>query len=214
MAFVHTVAQGECLSSIAKRYGFQSWKTIYDHPSNAEFKKKRKNPNVIHPGDQLVIPDKEQKEVDIATAKLHTFKVALPKAKVRVVLKDGKGKAFADKKYILSAGGQEIEGQTGGDGLVDQQVDADLGEADLTLFLDDTTKIKWRLHLGHLDPVDAQTGVHARLRNLGFDPGPDGGPIDALIAALKRFQARHGLTVNGDLDDPTKSKLHDLHDQK
>ena len=125
MGAYREVRKGECLSSIAKRYGFQKWKALYDHPSNAELKKKRKNPNVIFPGDQVVIPDKEPKEVEVATAKLHTFKVALPRAKVRVVLKDGKGQAFAGKKYILSAGGQDIEGQTGGDGLVEQPIDAE-----------------------------------------------------------------------------------------
>jgi hypothetical protein len=30
----HTVAEGECLSSIAHRYGF-FWKTLWDHPENA-----------------------------------------------------------------------------------------------------------------------------------------------------------------------------------
>lgn len=214
MAFVHTVAQGECLSSIAKRYGFQKWKALYDHPSNAELKKKRKNPNVIYPGDQVVIPDKEPKEVEVATAKLHTFKVVVPMAKVRVVLKDGKGQAFAGKKYVLSAAGHDIEGQTGSDGLVEQPIDPDLLDASLTLFLDDTTTFKWRLRLGHLDPVEAPSGVHARLRNLGFDPGPEGGTGAPFVAALKRLQARHGLEVNGELDDPTTSKLRDLHDKK
>jgi len=57
----HTVVQGEHLSSIAKKYGFSSYKTIWDHGQNADLKKKRQNPNVIFPGDRLFIPDKVEK---------------------------------------------------------------------------------------------------------------------------------------------------------
>src|ERR1051325_8947818 len=54
----HVVKKGESLSTIARQYGHSDWKAIYDHPANAGFKKKRPNPNVIHPGDVVVIPDK------------------------------------------------------------------------------------------------------------------------------------------------------------
>jgi hypothetical protein len=33
-----------------------NWRTIYDHPSNADFKRKRPNPNLIFPGDRIFIP--------------------------------------------------------------------------------------------------------------------------------------------------------------
>ena len=58
MATTHIVKRGENLPMIAKKYGFHDWKTIYDHPNNREFRKKRPNPNLILPGDQLFIPDK------------------------------------------------------------------------------------------------------------------------------------------------------------
>jgi hypothetical protein len=37
----HVVKQGESLASIAKKYGFTDWWAIYNHPSNADFKRKR-----------------------------------------------------------------------------------------------------------------------------------------------------------------------------
>ena len=43
----HTVAQGECLSTIAASYGFRDYRTVYNDPANAEFREKRPNPNVI-----------------------------------------------------------------------------------------------------------------------------------------------------------------------
>ena len=45
----HVVAQGEYFSLIAARFGF-AWKTLYEHPANAELRKKRPDPNVICPG--------------------------------------------------------------------------------------------------------------------------------------------------------------------
>lgn len=52
----HTVKAGECLSSIAASYGFRDYRTICDHPSNAAFRAKRPNPNLIYPGDVVMIP--------------------------------------------------------------------------------------------------------------------------------------------------------------
>src|SRR5258705_4409473 len=69
----HVVSQGECLNSIAANYGFV-WKTIWNHPDNADLKAERKNPNVLYPDDVLVIPDKTIKEESAATEQTHRFK--------------------------------------------------------------------------------------------------------------------------------------------
>ena len=71
----YTVKQGEYLSKIAKSFGFADYKAIWDHPENAEFKKKRKNPNILYPGDNLFIPAKEGKEISGVTEQRHRFQV-------------------------------------------------------------------------------------------------------------------------------------------
>ena len=43
MPITHVVAQGDCFSKIARRYGFADYKVIYNDPANAELKKKRPN---------------------------------------------------------------------------------------------------------------------------------------------------------------------------
>ncbi len=53
----HIVQRGENLTLIARRYGIPHWQTIYDHPNNLGFRRKRPNPNTILPGDQLFVPD-------------------------------------------------------------------------------------------------------------------------------------------------------------
>jgi len=52
----YTVRRGDSLSRIAWSHGFRSWQEIYNHPSNAGFKRLRPNPNLIFPGDIINIP--------------------------------------------------------------------------------------------------------------------------------------------------------------
>jgi len=53
----YTVQLGDTLSRIAVRHGLPSWRMIYNSPDNAEFRRKRPNPNLIQPGDVLILPD-------------------------------------------------------------------------------------------------------------------------------------------------------------
>lgn len=212
---IHTVTQGECLSSIAKKYGFAQWKTLYDHPENAELKKQRKNPSLLLPGDGVWIPEKEQKEVECAAGQKHRFTVKSPKALFRVVLKDGSGEHYGNKKYELTVGDRTWKGTTDGKGLVEQKIEQDAAEAQLVVWLDDKTSHAWTLRLGHLDPAETVSGAQARLRNLGYDAGPiDGQPGPKLEAALRAFQKKNGLSETGTLDDATKDKIRAAHDAK
>ncbi len=52
----YEVAGGDTLLDIAVSFGFHSYKPIYNHPNNSEFRRKRPNPNLIHPGDVIYIP--------------------------------------------------------------------------------------------------------------------------------------------------------------
>lgn len=55
---IHKVLPGETLSVIAKKYGFQTWQELYNHPDNAMLRKLRPDPNRIAVGDQISIPAK------------------------------------------------------------------------------------------------------------------------------------------------------------
>jgi hypothetical protein len=56
MSTAYTVQKGDNLSLIAKRHGLKSWQEIYNDAENAEFRRKRPNPNLIFPGDVVIIP--------------------------------------------------------------------------------------------------------------------------------------------------------------
>jgi len=219
MSTAYVVKQGDCLSSIAKQFGFADWRRIYDDPQNAAFRKLRPNPNLIFPGDRLVVPDREPKEVGRATNARHTFRTkGAQKTRVRLKLKDADDEAFAGRKYRLVIDGATFDGSTDGAGMIEHDIAADASDGTLTLFLDnDTSKpgIVWSLKVGHLDPVEEASGVQARLRNLGYACGKIDGVVGPLTqAAIAAFQLRQGLAVTGVVDAATRSRLRQLHDEE
>lgn len=213
----HVVVQGECLSSIARDFGFSGFRALYDDPLNEELKKKRPNPNVLLPGDVVVIPDRGQKVLELPTGQKHRVVVKRPEVpRLRVRTLGADGKALANRPFSLELGGQKVEGTTDGDGIVEAPVPPGVKSATLTIDLDDEEpphQVKLGMQLGALDPVDEVSGVQARLRNLGIDPGPvDGVFGDLTRAAMQTFQRRSGLTVTDELDDSTRSALVDFHE--
>ena len=213
---MHTVEQGEYLASIAKDYGFSDSRVIYDHPQNAELKKKRPNPNILLPGDQLFIPDKQPKQESCPTERNSRFQVKVPKAWLKIVLKDSEGKALANQSYTLKVAWLELKGTTDGSGALEQKIPIGIETGELHL---DKLGIDWPLKIGHLDPIEEQasgseiiSGVQARLNNLGFHCGDvDGVARPKTEAALRMFQQNYGIKVTGQPDQATRSKLANLH---
>ena len=52
----YTVKPRDSISKIAARHGLPSWRMVYNSPENADFRKKRPNPNLIQPGQKLRVP--------------------------------------------------------------------------------------------------------------------------------------------------------------
>jgi hypothetical protein len=65
MSIRYVVKSGDTLGGIASRHGLKSYREIYDHPENAEFRVKRPNPDKIYPGDVLMIPE-AKKDSDVS----------------------------------------------------------------------------------------------------------------------------------------------------
>jgi N-acetylmuramoyl-L-alanine amidase len=213
----HRVSQGECLASIASAHGLH-WRTIYNHPLNAELRSKRPNPNLLYPGDEIVIPDPEQKEVDRSTDGRHQFVATSLTTRLRIKLQDRDGQPYTRARYVLTIAGNDKEGATDGNGMIEETIRADVTCATLRAWLrlspdDPEEEFFWSLAPGSLDPVDTITGVQARLNNLSFFCGA----VDNIVgprtkAALRNFQSSAHLRVTGAIDDATRSKLRTLHD--
>jgi hypothetical protein len=200
----YRVQQGDCLSNLAKRNGMD-WKTIWDHPNNAKLREKRKDPNVLLPGDMLFIPDREPRWEKAPTGARHVFSVKPPKAKVRLRIKD-EGKPVAGAAYTVTVDGQEIKrGTTDGGGLIEVEVDADAQRAHVEM--PEQGKL-YVLKLGHLDPITETRGLQARLRQLGFYMGEvDGEYGEVTELAVWGFQMQQGLEATGQADDATRAAL-------
>ena len=204
----HTVEQGEHLSSITFRYGFNDFHIIWDHPRNAELKEKRQNPNVLLPGDKLFIPDHEDKKVPAQTGKWHRYVVPMPKLKIRLRLLNLVGKPIIDTPCELEIEGQTFALTTDGDGRIEQDISANAKQGRLKI-----EELEYDLRIGHLDPVVEPTGLHARLNNLGYYVNSID-EVDPELShfALELFQAEHGLEITGNTDDETfTERLRDIY---
>ena len=210
MPIRHVVRQGECISSIASRYGHFP-KTIWDDPANAELKRLRKDMNTLAKGDELTIPDKRAKQVDGGTDTRHRFRrVGVPaRLKLRV---QRNGAAMTNAPFILVVDGSLQDGTTTADGDVDVPIPPGAREALLTVGEGEDI-VEYRLNLGHMEPIDTVAGVQARLQCLGFEVGAANGTLnEETRAALRAFQDRNGLEVTGEIDEATRARLQELHD--
>jgi hypothetical protein len=52
----YVVKPSDSLSTIAQKFGIRDWKVIYYAACNEPLRSKRKNPNLLQPGDPVVIP--------------------------------------------------------------------------------------------------------------------------------------------------------------
>jgi hypothetical protein len=194
---LHEVAPGDCLLSLAHRYGFADARTIYEHPENADLRQARPNPSLLAPGDRVFIPEKPAKQLACATDATHRFTVSRPVAFVRLVLRDRQENPIPDSDYVLRVGSIELRGRTS-EGLVEQKVDASAQSAELLV---PERGLRLRLRIGHLDPIDTAAGLKARLRNLRYHVSSTDDLDDAATTqALRAFARKEGLAEDADLD--------------
>lgn len=208
----HTVAQGECMSSIAFANGF-FWQTLWGLPENAALRERRASPFVLRPGDEVHVPAPRPREVRAATNGRHVFRRKGVPARLRMRLLH-EGEPLASLPFVLAFAGQTRTGTTTSDGVVDVYVPPDMPEATLTVGEGDDARV-YTLAPRALDPVSDTSGVQARLASLGFYGGAITGELDdATRDALVRFQTAHELEPTGTADDATTKALAAAHSGK
>jgi hypothetical protein len=204
MPIRHEVEPGECLATIAHRFGLRDPEAVFAHPDNEDLRARRASPYVLLPGDVVVIPDAKARPIEAEAEKVHTFVVPARKQTLRVVLQDHRGKPRAGVAWELRAEGRVLEeDETSDDGLVEARLPIRLRTVTLVEGGEATT-----LHIGRLDPVrDAQegrahaAGVKARLRGLGHRVSKIDDVLDGEARrAIRAFQRAHGLEVTGEAD--------------
>jgi N-acetylmuramoyl-L-alanine amidase len=209
MATSHTIKQGEHISRVARLYGFRDYRTIWNHSTNSALKKKRVDPHVLLPGDELHIPDKEVKGESRPVDERHTFRIVTQMLKLRLVVQDLDNVAVPNAACELDIEGSTYHLTTNADGLIEHDISPTDENGRLRV---PALDIDVPLKIGHLDPHNEETGWLGRLINLGYSDDRLGAadPAD-LQSAIEEFQCDFGLKVTGILDEPTKAKLKQAH---
>lgn len=209
MPIRHSVSEGEGLSSLALAYGL-SPQRIWDDPANSELRKTRPDPNILLPGDVVIIPDRAPKQVPAVTGRRHVFRrIGVPaRFRMQFLAEDGKPRAGVPWSLIINA--RSWAGTTDADGRLDIFVPNDARQG--VLVLGDGEE-ELEIDFGGMDPLDTPSGLRKRLANLGFGVAGEEGEIGPkTTAALRRFQRLAGLTETGEADAATLAKLQELHD--
>lgn len=203
----HIVRQGECLASIAAMHGFDV-DTIWDFAGNSTLRQDRESPNLLLPGDEIQLPEKQLKQESGATEKHHRFRVKGVPATLRIRVQRN-GEPIPDAAWKAQLGGKWQEGKTDSEGMLKLRL-SPLCDAGLLRMEDGT---EFRLLLRELDPLETVSGVQGRLNNLGYASGPvDGiaGPITE--DAVRAFQADYPpLEVDGIIGPKTRGKLKEVY---
>ena len=218
MSLTYSIKQGDYLAKIAKDHGFSDWKVIWNHADNKGLKDKRKDPNILYPGDRLFIPDREEKHESIAVDDTHKFSVKRSKLKLALVLDEMFKNPMAGAQYRLMIDGKVIAKAADGQGKL--EVDILPGATDAQLIIKNpespVNEIAIPIKIGHLDPVEERSGQAQRLNNLGYFPGPD--PVNdetenerIFLSAVQEFQCDNNLAVDGICGPQTQGKLVQIH---
>lgn len=181
---------------------------IYNHPSNAKFREKRPDPNVLLPGDVVAIPEGIPIEAKRQTGQVDVFRVQVPRSilKLKLLLD---GEPLANEAYELHVDErEEICGTTDGEGFINEKIRPDAKSA--RLFVGEQ-RVERELCLGHVDPVHSIAGLQQRLNNLGFTCPTTGKMCDKTRGALQAFQQANSLEASEVPDQATLDKLVTVH---
>ena len=202
----HIVKQGEHLTRLAEMFGFRDPDTIWNDGANASLKKQR-DPNVLFPGDVIEIPDMEQRVEPGVSGRYHKFVVPSKTLRLHLRLHDENHEPLANTECELHIDGEVRKLTTKGDGSIDEVIPF-LAEEGQLVVQDES----YRVAIGHLDPLEEESGVMARLINLGYYLGHSSAVDEyQLRSAIEEFQCDHGLTVDGKCGASTRAKLKAVH---
>ncbi|HTJ84716.1 MAG TPA: type VI secretion system tip protein TssI/VgrG [Polyangiaceae bacterium] len=133
----------------------------------------------------------------------------------KIKVADAMHEPYGDRHYVLTAGADKLEGETGVDGDIDVEIPEDATMVDLAVWTGEyptSPRKRWQIKVEALPAVDTPEGAQARLKNLGFYAGEPGPEWDASgKGALAAFQTQHDLPITAELDGETTAKLTEIH---
>ena len=204
----HRVQRGECINSIADRYGLFP-DTVWDAPENEALREQRGDPSTLMPGDMVFVPDVRPKTEKCFTGHRHRFRRKGVPAKLRIQVGD-EDEPMAGVPFSIDVEGAITSGETDDDAVLEVWVSPQARRA--TLAMEEET---FELAIGTMAPAGEVSGVQARLNNLGYYVGDEDGVLgEHTQRALYAFQAADpALEPTGELDDATIAAIARAHDE-
>lgn len=203
------VRRGDTLSSLAAKHGLPSWKVIFDHPENEEFRRLRPDPNLIEPGDTVWIPFATPKWSSHQTGATHRFHLVADPLYLRLRLLDDRGSPLANLPCRVVVDGASIvpDAHTDEAGVLEVALPSTARRAEVA-----TDRHVWALEVGDLRPIPSGSrsglnGVRQRLANLAYMTSAADGSTPDVIMALKSFQRDQELMPTGRMTTMTCSRL-------
>ena len=107
---MHTVARGESTTQLAFEAGLFP-ETVWLHAKNSSLRDKRKNPNLLEPGDEIFVPEKRVVHESAGSETKHRFRRKGIPEELRVQLLDPLGEPRNGIEYVLTIDNSTVEGQ-------------------------------------------------------------------------------------------------------
>ena len=209
----YVVKQGDYVEKIAHALGVDP-DEVWNDPKNADLNKQR-DPNLLHPGDILYVPDPKKKWLPLKAGTDNLYVAKVPRTTIHLTFKDG-NKPRGNEPYVIRGMGEPEEGTTDGDGTVEAKVPVHVREIQIAF---PKSSITYPVLMGDMDPIEEATGVRKRLQHLGYGRAPgareeevsdaDAEVLDRL--AILAFQHAQGLKATGAMDDATRAALAKMH---
>ncbi|WP_437963477.1 peptidoglycan-binding domain-containing protein [Sorangium sp. So ce260] len=205
----YLIRQGDYLTRLAQRMGFRA-EDVWNHPKNKELKARRRNPEILQPGDVLYVPDESDVPPRPITAgALNRFKAKVPTVQVKIKLETRVGEPIANKAFRVECIRRaSLDGVTDASGLARFEVPIHVPDVLLTI---EEVGLRYTVRIGHMDPVEEMSGVAKRLVQLGYlsrEFAVDGNvDMVALSAAVADFQRAEGLAATGELNDAVRDAI-------
>jgi hypothetical protein len=204
----HKVKQGEHLAQIASDYGFGDYLSIWNLSENKELRELRGNPNILFPGDQVFIPDRQIQTKDGTTETRHRFRRDSTRLILRLVIRNVDRKPLSNTSCDLVVNLITNSLVTDDSGMIEHAIPVKVDQASLDI---PDINVEFDLNIGYLDPVDEVSGQRERLNNMGYFAGYSQDDTTQLTWAVEEFQCNNKLKVTGTVDEKTKAKLVEVH---
>jgi len=204
MPKTYVVDQGDHLSGVAADNGFLDFETIWSDPNNQDLNGQR-DPHVLFPGDQLFIPDFEDKQATGKTAAVNPFVARRRQLFLRLKVLNLDNLPVKNTAYELKVVPNDpVLATTTGEGFVPiVQIKPDTPEGSLTVHQENEYAktgdpapvsdypLNFDLKIGYLNPEKKLSGQQARLNNLGYFAGYTLNDLEQLLWAAEEFACDH-----------------------